>query len=395
MSNMSATQPEFDFWEFVSCSLCKLPFASESGPTAPFWLTECGHVVCNTHLNSDQSCAHCGSPGVELVPLQPQMDAPMSEWFRSIPNALDAVTYAAKFQQETMASQIRFYKARERQQRSLTERLKRGIAELKKTNEILTHENAQFRQHFGYQGGGDQGPEPSGSLNANGKRPMNDSDQPRTSSSRSVVTPLGPTRLTLPPGQQPPTLSSNRAQDIRPQTDSNQNPSSSHFVEKYSYVPPSTQFYPPQLSYNQAAPRRAKQNQEQPPQGQQFIPSVQKFKPQRVPLSSTRTNPTVQPSTQNQRNFRPKTMGPPPTPQQVRQTGPPFSSARRGNPSLPASNRFAPPTSLDQQRFIPATTSGAQQRFPFDASASGSSSRNVLENGQRVPFVPHNSGGLG
>ncbi|KAF8212100.1 hypothetical protein K438DRAFT_1567234 [Mycena galopus ATCC 62051] len=243
MSNISAAPAEFDFWEFVSCSRCQLPFASGSGATVPFWLTECGHVVCNTHLNIDQSCVQCGMANIQLVPLQRDMEAPMSDWFQSIPHALDTVAYAAKFQQETMAFQIRHYKARQQQHRSLIDRLKREVAELKKVNDILAHENAQFRQHLGYQYGEGE-PEPSEDLNQNGKRPINDADQyrPRTSSSRSTVTPLGPNRLTLPPGQHPPSLSSNPPEDpaLRSHSHSrappkgglvSQRPGSSRFLE--------------------------------------------------------------------------------------------------------------------------------------------------------------------
>ncbi|KAF8163485.1 hypothetical protein B0H34DRAFT_695625 [Crassisporium funariophilum] len=60
------------------------------------------------------------------------MDLPMSEWFRSIPLALNSVAFAAKFQQETMASQIQYYKSRQQQFRHFIERLKRDLAELKK-----------------------------------------------------------------------------------------------------------------------------------------------------------------------------------------------------------------------------------------------------------------------
>jgi len=73
----------------------------------------------------------------------------MSEWFLSIPIALDNIAQAAKaglddrtdlkfrqyflqFQQETLASQIRYYKPRYQQQRVLIERLKRESAEVKK-----------------------------------------------------------------------------------------------------------------------------------------------------------------------------------------------------------------------------------------------------------------------
>lgn len=47
-------QREFDIWEFVNCSKCHLQFSPDgvSGPSVPFWLTECGHIICNTHLST-------------------------------------------------------------------------------------------------------------------------------------------------------------------------------------------------------------------------------------------------------------------------------------------------------------------------------------------------------
>ncbi|KAK1228402.1 hypothetical protein PQX77_008539 [Marasmius sp. AFHP31] len=56
----------------------------------------------------------------------------MSEWFRSVPYMLDAAAYAAKFQQESMAAQIRLLKARHHQQRLYIDKLKREIAELRR-----------------------------------------------------------------------------------------------------------------------------------------------------------------------------------------------------------------------------------------------------------------------
>ncbi|KAJ8078871.1 hypothetical protein PM082_013155 [Marasmius tenuissimus] len=72
MSSTSANQQEFDFWEFVSCAKCQLPFYSGASnvATVPFWLTDCGHVICNNHLKSDQSCAQCGTQDIQLLPLQ-------------------------------------------------------------------------------------------------------------------------------------------------------------------------------------------------------------------------------------------------------------------------------------------------------------------------------------
>lgn len=131
-SNAPELSPEFDFWEFVACAKCYLPFISHSGPSVPFWLTECGHVVCNNHLCSDQSCPQCRSPKIQLIPLQADMEAPMADWFRAIPNSLETIAYASKFQQETMAAQIRHLKSKVLQYRGIVEQLRREVAELQR-----------------------------------------------------------------------------------------------------------------------------------------------------------------------------------------------------------------------------------------------------------------------
>ncbi|KAK7467248.1 hypothetical protein VKT23_004305 [Stygiomarasmius scandens] len=197
---------EFDFWEFVACAKCQLPFAS--GSTVPFWLTECGHTVCNNHLNADQSCSVCASPDIQVIPLQQEMDAPMSEWFRSVPHILDAAAFAAKFQQESMASQIRTLKARHQQQRSYTERLKKENAELRHGSRTVEMLMAQLSDQAPY-----DNQEPSSIVNSNGKRPLIDSAHRPPSTSSSPHSAIGTNRLTIPAGQQPPHLSSNRTTD--------------------------------------------------------------------------------------------------------------------------------------------------------------------------------------
>ncbi|KAJ3732285.1 hypothetical protein DFJ43DRAFT_997286 [Lentinula guzmanii] len=214
MSAESTRSSHFDFWEFVSCAKCQLPF-NANGSTVPFWLTECGHVVCNNHLSPDQTCSQCKSSGIQLVPLQHDMEPPMSEWFRSVPYILDSAAYAVKFQQESMASQIRNLKARHQQQRAYIDRLKKENAQLKQyehtafkaiSNEMLT------MQVTGMYDTPHEHDEPATFLNSNGKRQMIEVSHPPSSSSpRSILTPVGPDRITLPPGQQPPQLSSNQA----------------------------------------------------------------------------------------------------------------------------------------------------------------------------------------
>lgn len=47
------TDPDFDFWDFVSCAVCHISYspADRGPPPVPFWITECGHVLCNSHLS--------------------------------------------------------------------------------------------------------------------------------------------------------------------------------------------------------------------------------------------------------------------------------------------------------------------------------------------------------
>lgn len=137
MSHVSAPDPqEFDFWEFVNCGICHLEFVKDTGAlsSVPFWLTSCGHVVCNSHISEspadcfapragyrppflfegpDQTCGECGSPDTQLMPLarevrrplyfRPrfrthvrQMEPPIANWFQSVPTAFDAVGYTLR-----------------------------------------------------------------------------------------------------------------------------------------------------------------------------------------------------------------------------------------------------------------------------------------------------------
>ncbi|KAI0748094.1 hypothetical protein C8Q80DRAFT_715685 [Daedaleopsis nitida] len=208
MSTFSAV-PELDFWEFVNCGICHLEFVKDSGglSSVPFWLTECGHVVCNSHINADQSCAECGSQGIQYTPLAKELEPPMSNWFLSAPVAFDAVGYALRFQMNTMAALLRHFKRKYLQYRPLYDRLKDEHIEtkrLKKLVEDLQAENQQLRAqlHNGFVGD---------TLNENSKRRRLDEEanfsRHRTSSPHSATsapTPVGPERLTLPPGHHQP-----------------------------------------------------------------------------------------------------------------------------------------------------------------------------------------------
>ena len=135
-SSSIAGDSVYDFWEAVTCAKCHLRFVPDGGgpPLAPFWITECGHILCNNHLSefsgnfdpmgllrfqttskmqtkvvrtagtnqstwhhyserSVKMCEPCGfSFGFRLV----QMEPPISDWFRSLPYAIDSLANSVK-----------------------------------------------------------------------------------------------------------------------------------------------------------------------------------------------------------------------------------------------------------------------------------------------------------
>ncbi|KZT07827.1 uncharacterized protein LAESUDRAFT_770907 [Laetiporus sulphureus 93-53] len=219
MSHTSVSTYEIDFWKFVSCSQCHLPFPAKAGaPSVPFWLAECGYVICNNHLNADQSCAQCAEQGIQLMPLQRDMELPMLDWFRSAPSALDSITFATRFQMDTLASLVQHYKEKSSHQKSLLTQLMKEHNNLRRyhscmTVEDLQTENEQLRHSAQYEHGTS-----SDIRNDNGKRQMLDShhlwvtyrsSHPNGAETRSSpLSIIGRYRLTLPPDHQQPTCHS-------------------------------------------------------------------------------------------------------------------------------------------------------------------------------------------
>lgn len=161
---------DFSFWEYVHCAVCQLPFipdpvnAPTAPPCTPFWLTECGHTLCNGHLSLViSSLVWFGEVNV-IISMQSQtrvvqhaeqrpsnsflfrkrqeslvichiyllaqcvllfikMTPPMSDWFRPIPQVLDTIAAAARFQQEMMASRLHYYKRKCGQYRAIAKRV--------------------------------------------------------------------------------------------------------------------------------------------------------------------------------------------------------------------------------------------------------------------------------
>ncbi|KAH8107063.1 hypothetical protein BXZ70DRAFT_271511 [Cristinia sonorae] len=244
----AAPYPEFDFWEFAVCSRCHLPFTTVDGapPQVPFWITECAHILCNNHLNADQSCIQCGTQNVQIASLHRKMDAPMSEWFRPVTQTIDTLAFTARFQIESLVSQLRHYKRKCDHQRASLERAKlemQQYKQLRKKYEELKTYTQQMKEHYR---GHSRNSEPSDVM-SNGKRRMIDSSRSThtNSSPRSAAAPagIGPERLTLQP--QPFTPRVTRHTESGPLrafprqgAAPDARPGSSRFVEQYAYDPP-------------------------------------------------------------------------------------------------------------------------------------------------------------
>ncbi|KAF9791225.1 hypothetical protein BJ322DRAFT_1203138 [Thelephora terrestris] len=209
-SSSIAGDSVYDFWEAVTCAKCHLRFVPDNGgpPLAPFWITECGHILCNNHLNADQICSYCGDRPINLAPLQREMEPPVSDWFRSLPYAIDSLANSVKFQQATMGSLLKYYREKIYKQRSTIEQLKKERAELvslrriSSINEQLQQENEYMRGQLEYTGFSDPGDSSRPT-----KRQRLDYHGQSFSSPRRMSTPVRPDRLTFPPDHQEPDLS--------------------------------------------------------------------------------------------------------------------------------------------------------------------------------------------
>ncbi|KDQ61024.1 hypothetical protein JAAARDRAFT_204795 [Jaapia argillacea MUCL 33604] len=361
------------------------------------------------------------------------MGSPMSDWFMPVPHSFESAVYAAKFQQESLASLIHFYKQKCMQQRIFIERLQAELVDhkaLKKTVEDLRRENQRLQKYADYHG---QNEESSRSANGNGKRPMIEIQrQPNgtktNSSPRSIVTPVGPSRLTLAPDHHPSNFGSSRSggpfsdntpqnpfntQHFRPQQPT-ERPGSSRFAEQYAYVPSSEpQLHAPTLSHAQGAPIRQSQARQAQPFGQMH-PQNRKQQvpmppPPNIPGQSSKFKPSLAGPSQDRLQ-----MPPPPTPQNTGHRRPSHSTQSRlpadePQVAMPSIRRFVPPTPTNPNRFtsasqdhshqpfVPQTPSGGNQRFlpahsnPPQAGPSRSASRaQALPSGggQRKPFIP-------
>ncbi|KAG2111708.1 uncharacterized protein F5147DRAFT_573086 [Suillus discolor] len=382
-------ETEFDFWDFVHCSTCQLPFtSSDRGPPVPFWITECGHVVCNNHLKPDQSCARCNAQNIQLVPLHRDLEPPMSDWFRPLPYSLDSIASAVKFQQDTFAGLIRYYRQACFQLSQTCERIRAERKALRKEVDSLQREVEHLRQRTS---GLDpaHAQEPSSFSNANGKRPMADVHD---SSPRSIVTPIGPNRMTLPPGEQPHFTRQDQGR-IPSQSRQPERPGTSRFVEQYAYNgEQGPRMQAPQLSHEQSAPTRHLRLASGD-QGHHSMPPP----PPPVPGPRGRFRPAMsQTDTRTTMASNPQTAGPQTTQHRPQQR----SFAVPQTPHRASGTHFTGQTSdqmrsLQSNRFIQPSSHGHSNSGAGAVAVTSSNVPGTSSGRHRMPFVSGSTSGFG
>ncbi|KAF8478424.1 hypothetical protein DFH94DRAFT_55799 [Russula ochroleuca] len=401
MSNISSSSPtDLDIWEFVTCSKCHLPFSPgpSAPPQVPFWLTECGHVICNLHLNADQSCCECGAQRIQMIPLQRELDPPMSDWFCSVPHAMDTLSYSMKFQQDMLTSLIRFLRKKIAQQREALLRLKHENEELKslrKITEQLRAENEQLRLYAGLDGSGSN----SATISSGKRRRMDayNTDGRNLSSPRSVTTPLGPNRLTLPADHRPPVLGQRLSNTpaTNPKDPLQGGRPLSSRLRQFAYDPSHT-------SQQSGA--------SEPQQGTSYQQQTRAMLPPPTPVAHGKASGSF-PSVGAIGGRSPYARGQLP-PGDVGQQLPPdntFISTAAHRTAPPAPNHFTPrastshmpsgvnshfvPQTADSRRFVPQTPD--TRRFAPAGTATGprvhsraGNPNPAVHNGQRGPFYP-------
>ncbi|KAG2158297.1 uncharacterized protein EDB93DRAFT_1120735 [Suillus bovinus] len=386
-------ETEFDFWDFVNCSVCQLLFtSSDCGPPVPFWITECGHVLCNNHLKPDQSCAQCNAQNIQLVPLHRNLEPPMSDWFRPLPYSLDSIASAVKFQQETFAGLIRYYRQACLHLGQTCGRIRAERKALRKEVDSLRREVEHLRQCAS---GLDpaHSREPSSFSNANGKRPMTDvHDFKASSSPRSIVTPIGPNRITLPLGEQPNFTRQDHGRNPS-QSHQLERPGTSRFVEQYAYNgEQGSRMQAPHLSHEQSAPTRHLRLASGE-QGQHSMPPP----PPPVPGSRGRFRPAMgSTDTRTTTTLNPQTAGP-----QVAQHRPQQRLfAVPQTPNRASGIHFTGQTtdqmrSVQSNRFLQSSSHGHPNSGTGAATVTSSNVPGTSSGRHRMPFVSGSASGFG
>ncbi|QRV86146.1 casein kinase I [Ceratobasidium sp. AG-Ba] len=253
---MQAEVSESSIWQYVHCSMCMVLFLPPNrpnpAPEVPFWVTDCGHVICNNHLKADQTCAACGTTNISCVPLQQRNMAPsILQWFVPVSESHEKLAIAANVQYNMLTELIEHYKRKYGAAKAVIMRLQGEVKSLQEQLEL--QQNHQPPSHFpldqrpihdsGYSSGHSSG----------SKRRRIDIEsnyhfaQGGVSSPRSIHTPVVPSRLGA--------VSSART-PIGGAGSSMVNASESHRVsnaqapgggnlrslnpEQYAYIPPST-----------------------------------------------------------------------------------------------------------------------------------------------------------
>ncbi|KAF6763943.1 hypothetical protein DFP72DRAFT_487996 [Ephemerocybe angulata] len=241
-----------------------------------------------------------------------------------------------------------------------------------------------------------------------------DQDLYLSSSPRSIVTPIGPNRITLPAGHQAPTLSAEKQRhpDQYRQQHSmtasvpgpQSRPGSSRQLQQYAYAPPETsQFKSPALTKTQAAPKYFQRTSTQSntmanTSAQSSGTWVTRQEPGRQEGQTPSTRQTPQfnhsapgpPGSKAAQPMQKQVMGPPPTPQRLGTRHNPLAS----NANQAAGKPSAGLSTSANRRFVPRPgniQSGANKQQVQGQQFSRTPMPGLSGSGQRQPFLPSGS----
>ncbi|GAO52228.1 hypothetical protein SAICODRAFT_70481 [Saitoella complicata NRRL Y-17804] len=142
--------------DLVYCAKCFLT----AGNGSSFWLTSCGHIVCERCLfpegvpldaaNRTHTCTYdrCRSANVSIAPLDEQLPQDLIPYFRPLHELIDEFTGAVKFQHGNILRLVEHYRGKMAMQRDILGKVKDELEkarDYKSQIDTLQAENERLR----------------------------------------------------------------------------------------------------------------------------------------------------------------------------------------------------------------------------------------------------------
>ncbi|RIA86119.1 hypothetical protein C1645_780361 [Glomus cerebriforme] len=196
------------YTEFLHCNACFTYSSSPKEDQIRFWLTECGHVVCESCLSKhgeasrdissnamEHTCSVCNTK-CATIELTDKLSPNLGAFFRSAHEMLDEVADVMRFQKTNTTSLIEFLKDKLGKQRQMLDKAKNELLQYKDMkNELqnLKEENRRLKSQL-------QEARPSTPV----KRPIESPIKPNTSPRKLHKSPAQNHNLDISPSQRQP-----------------------------------------------------------------------------------------------------------------------------------------------------------------------------------------------